>query len=559
LIFSGGTEIPVPEMPFLPGLTFKYKDKMVDQGKKQIIYTFAVIPSKPGSYVIGPLFTVNETELFRSNKVSLKVDRAYRPERISESTKNDSAGGSEKGLSGHIFTRMEIPDREVYVNEQIQLILKVYSDWLDVEELQIVETRSEGDLISTSFKKERSFFEENEGVKYIVLEYSKTIFSPFAGEITIPSFEVRFKIVRPEGNGNSSFLNDNSSFYEDYLGRKKDKREVLKTPVSKIKVSELPGTGPPGFKGALGDFNVSIKIDRMKFHKDRILEFITKITGEGNYNTVFAPELVSSEGVSIYSVEDHREEESIEFRQSVKLIKKNLKNIPALRFVFFSPSKKIYEIVEKGPFNIVPGTAVIDEIEKGKRSYNISGENEESWITVLKDDIGRIYGESYGIFSLNLVIVMFGLLLMMFGFGIYRYRLFWIMASNDPGAVFRRVSGISKKVLSRIRYLYKKGKSDEFCDALFQGLQDYFAELMGFSPGNITESAVKAFLKDNFELETLSAKINEIFFFCYRGKFSNINVDKNEMNKALIDTAGVFNVFNDIALELISARINGNR
>ncbi len=554
LVFSGTKDIPPPELPFMPDISFKYKDKIFDVAGNTLTYKFSVIPTRPGSYSIGPLITVYDGETLISNQVELKVDKIFRPKDLTGD--NNLEVNNNFDLSKHIFAKIEIPGGDVYMNEKAIIKLEVYSDWLDIEDLKIAESFKMKKLISSNFKKNKSFISEIKGVKYIVIDYIKEFFSPFPGSFSPKPFKVMFNIVMPEveNEGEMMFLNDNMSFYKKYMGRKKEKSEIIEVDPGKIKIMDLPPGKPFGFKGAVGNFNVEIEPARQdSYTEEGIYEFTTTIMGEGNYDTVSAPVFASDKGLKIYPEARRRKEKSVTFEQKVKPVDKSLKYIPALRFVFFSPEERKYKVIEKGPFEISPGISSKDKTKSVRVSGGSSEEGKSQWISSLKKDMGRIYDRKYGMISMEFAAYVLVLIVLMFLSGLYRYRSYWIKTSDDPKAIAKRAGIIGKNVLSRARYLSKKRKSEEFCETVFRGMQKYFAELMGLSPGNITESAVKGFLKDNFQLEALSEGINEVFSYCYRGKFSDAGMDKEEMENALKNTERLFNIFDDISLDLIMA------
>jgi len=551
LIFSHTKDIPPPDMPFMPGITFRYKGKEEGAFDEILIYKFAIIPSTVGTFSIGPLYTAYNGDFYVSNKIELKVDKSFETQNVPiEKVKTES-----RDLSKHVFVDMEVSADEVYVNEKVLIKLRIFSDWLDIENLKIVELLQNNDFIGAKIDKTNSFFKEIKGVKYFVIEYSKEIFSPYSGKFMLSPFEARFNIImaKKENGVYAELLNDNMNYYEKYLGKKKERKEVLKTQPIKINVLALPEKKPLGYKGAVGDFSVEIKENWSSFEINKILKFTTIVEGKGNYDTVSSPEFVSKKGIKIYPENKYKKEKSVIFEQAIKVEDAELAQIPPLRFVFFSPAKKSYELVQKGPFEL-------DVMGGGKIVESIGGiddgviEKKQDWVMVLKHSPENRSSDNYGMFPLVIIFGVFCFEILIFIVALYKYRIDWIRRSDDPKAVFLRTKYISRDLLLRAGGFYRKGKSEAFCGIIFQGLQDYFGSLLGLSSGNITESVVGRVLKETYQVESLSDGINEVFLYCYRGKFSDSTLDKSEMKRALVKTESLLKLFNEVGLEIIKTR-----
>ena len=548
------TDVVSPEMPFLPGINFKYKEKIIDQVKGTITFKYLVISSKTGDFTIGPLVTGYNGDIFKSNPVTFSVKKGeYEIVELS-----DHKLLNHEDLDKHIFIDLITPEKALYVNEKAFIKLQFYSDWLDVENIKILESFQPKEFIENNFKKVNSSFIEKEGIKYIVLEYIKEIFSPLPGELMLSPVEVRFNVVRPPKEKESDFylMNDNLGFYKQYLGRKKKKNEVLISSSKNIRIIDLPEDKPLGFNGAVGDFNVQINEDWSEFEKYRKIKYSTTILGEGNYDSIVAPVFLTEKGIKVYPENKIKKEKSFIYEQTVKVVDNELVEIPAYRFVFFSPTNNEYKVIQKGPFVLEKSGNKKSEEKPGIFDIGIIPEKQE-WISSIKHSLGKGFLKNYEIFSFVIVLILVIFEILFFSVGLYLYRKKWIMTSNNPKAIFIRTKKMSKKILSKAKALYLKGKNKEFCDIVFSGLQGYFAELLGLSASNITASAIKVYLKDSLKTDCFSFEINEIFSYCYKGKFSNLKIEQDDTKTVLEKMSSLLNDFGEIGLEIIKTRIAG--
>jgi len=434
---------------------------------------------------------------------------------------------SVQDIKERIYLVLDIPRTEVYVNEKVPVSLKLYSDWLDLEDVQVSEPLSSG-LVTTKFVRGETKIVKKDGVNYVVLEYNKWFFAPEAGEFTIEPVKVKCRVARrgKRDGKEVDLLNENEDFYNSFLGRRRHRSLELSTDPFSVKALPLPMKGrPEGFNGAVGSFTFDFKDDWSDFGSDNIVRFLTRIEGDGNYNTVRMPHIPEKDGLRLYDSRSERSDKSILFEQTIKVEPDKVGEIPVIKFVFFDPRQAKYVSFKKGPFRM----KVKKRKEEPERVAYEEKEPPEEWITRVKDSPGRFYKEG-PVFYKSGIFMFFQILPLIFlSLAIVEHRRRWILTSDSEYAVYIRASRKARLSLGLAEKLIKQGKAKEFYDLTFNMLQQYLAERFSLAPGSITEVDVDELIGSKKGLKEIAGKIKNVFADCYLARYTRLKPDKDDM------------------------------
>ncbi len=232
LVFEGVDYMPPLELPFIEGLDIKFKqgaqgtETLDGKQVKVFIYTYIIVGFAEGDYEIGPIACEYKGDLYRSNSTVLTVSKSAKRTEVDK-----TVSGEKKGISERMFLEIELPDRDIHVNEKVPVTVKFYTDWLDVSDLRIADVPSKN-YITEDYEAKPTTVVEKNGVQYAVLRFDKSFFVSVPGDFVFGPVKARFYITKAQGD----LLNQNEAFYNEYLGRKRRKEVTLEKGPFDIKV-----------------------------------------------------------------------------------------------------------------------------------------------------------------------------------------------------------------------------------------------------------------------------------------------------------------------------------
>lgn len=149
-------------------------------------------------------------------------------------------------VSDHIYLELELPKNNVVVNEELLFSVKLFSDWLDLENISLQQKPSEN-LIVRKFSDKIISNTEKNGVKYVILEYKSSLCAVIPGTYQLNPVEATLEVVMPEEETGprAELLNDNKEFYDKFIGSARSRTLALKTPAFTLIANEIPAENRP--------------------------------------------------------------------------------------------------------------------------------------------------------------------------------------------------------------------------------------------------------------------------------------------------------------------------
>lgn len=180
-------------------------------------------------------------------------------------------------ISKHIYLVIEVPKKDIHVNEEIPIKVMLFTDWLDIENISLQQKASK-DLIVRKFSDKTISNIDKEGVKYIVLEYKSSLVAVTPGTYTLNPVEATMEVVIPDKSASVAVppLNENTWFYEKFVGPSGSRKITLETQPFVFNASEAPVKEKPREQeklamvpqktsyGPLGRYN-------MRFYRNKML------------------------------------------------------------------------------------------------------------------------------------------------------------------------------------------------------------------------------------------------------------------------------------------------
>jgi hypothetical protein len=153
-----------------------------------------------------------------------------------------------------------------------------------------------------------------------------------------------------------------------------------------LRIQALPEAGKPhDFSGAVGKFTLSAQLSSLTAQPGDILTLSTTVQGEGDLRPAMAPVPRTAGGFKIYPLKELAREMSLLRTEQIFIPQgTNAVEIAEIRFSYFNPETRTFEVAKAGPFKIrfvekspqpvATGVRVIETGSSHSRSATVTGQ-----------------------------------------------------------------------------------------------------------------------------------------------------------------------------------------
>ncbi len=348
-----GNNVSEPEIPYLDGLnivgssTSSQISIINGNTSSSKVYQYRLQPARPGDVTIAPINVVIDGQTFSTEPIAIHIEQG------TGAAQSQNLGGAAPAadpnhsievsteLNGQdLFVEAVIDNPTPYQGEAIDYTFRFY---------QAVNLFRDPNYQPPSFT---GFWTDGEPFQ--------TDYTVDAAGRTYRVSEVHHTII-PTANGTTAIdpttLNIPGSLFEQ--------DRILQTRPVDVNVQAWPQGAPADFKGAVGKFNISAKVDasETKVNEPVTLEVI--LSGTGNINTVGDP--IWTEGDEWRTFEQKADTQSS--KQDGKIVGQKVYErmliptqegqltIPPISYSYFDPETAVYETISTGSLtiNVLPG------------------------------------------------------------------------------------------------------------------------------------------------------------------------------------------------------------
>jgi hypothetical protein len=355
-IQSAGGAVSEPELPYLDGLniigssTSSQISIINGVTSSSKIYQFRLQPVRPGDVTIDPISVTIDGQTYSTDPILIRVSQgsgAAQSQGLGQAAPAPDAAHTVEvsdELNGQdLFVEAVVDNPTPYQGEIIDYTFRFY---------QAVNLFRDPNYQPPSFT---GFWTDGEPYQ--------TDYTVEAGGRTYRVSEVHHTLI-PTANGNVTIepttLNIPGSLFE--------RDRVLQTRPVEVAVQPWPQGAPADFKGAVGKFAISAKVDVTETKVNEPVTLEVALTGEGNIDTAGDP--VWTEGDEWRSFEEQSTTTST--KQDGKIVGQKVYErllipteagqltIPAISYSYFNPETAVYETTSSEPImiNVQPGAAV---------------------------------------------------------------------------------------------------------------------------------------------------------------------------------------------------------
>ncbi|MCK5451762.1 MAG: BatD family protein, partial [Candidatus Omnitrophica bacterium] len=294
-----------------------------------------------------------------------------------------------------------------------------------------------------------------------------------------------------------------------------------------VTILPFPSEGKPlGFQGAVGDFNLDVYVKQFKVKVGDPITVRMSVTGDGNLDTVTAPEVGFIDDFKTYEPQIDRQENKKVYEQIFIPKNNQVSEIPVISFSFFNPDTEKYETTRKGPFPI----EVIERpvSEQGVKMVSIAGLEQTLYpqeklgedVIYVKEDIGDIRPKGALLFKnkIFLAIQMIPLIVFIIFYMLHQKR--ERMHKDETYARFMKAPRRARKGIAKAKTYFEKGEVGLFYDTVFSTLQNYLSGRLHLPIGNVTIQEIEGKLKGAADNEVLNL-LKNVFSACEMARYAS--------------------------------------
>ncbi|KJR43040.1 BatD protein [Candidatus Magnetoovum chiemensis] len=541
LAIEGTQNVSPIELPQIVGLTTRYigpqRRMTIMQGNmsSSITHVYSLTPIKEGDYKIGPFSIEYNGKTYTSNEITITAGKTAKN---NAQQQNSDVQGTDNELALLI-----IPEKtEVYLNEVIPVKIKLMISDVIVNDIEYPVINSEGISIG-EFKKPRQSKEVYKGKAYDTVEFETTMFATKHDEALLgPATLKASVIVRTRRSNRMDPLFDDD-FFNSFFNSQTSRPIELTSKAIHIKALPMPKEGQPeNFKTAVGSFfNFDVKVNPSEVKVGDPVTLTMEITGEGNFNTLNAPEITNNGNFKIYDPQIKTQPNRKTIEQALLPQNDNIKEIPPISFTYFDPKQKQYKTITKGPFPL--------KVTKGQKQeqaqiFNANPAKSETQakpkeqlgrdIIYIKDSIGNAAKTGSVLYKNPVfwIIQIIPLLIYITLLQVHKQR--ERLRYDVKYARTLKAPKIAKAGIKNAAKLLESNNSREFYNAIFKTLQEYLGNKLHLTAGGITFEMISSQLKEeNISDDTINNCLKDLFQSCDMARYAQKGYDKTEMSKTL--------------------------
>lgn len=362
IVIEGETRsLPSPELPVMSGFrtysSSRSQNISIVNGEifASTTFRYILVPQQIGKLTIEPVQIAYKGKIYETDPIEIEVT-AGTGRRAAPAAQPPSTAGEESGGNKKLFIQTYVDKLRPYVNEQVTLTFAFYRS-IDLFENPEYEPPTTVGFWSEDMPPQNQYFKTINGRTYQATEIKTALFPTTTGDLTISP--ARLKVTVPQ-QSEDVFSMDPFDIFKSgpWTSVGKGKIVVLATQPIVIQGQPLPDEGKPdGFKGNIGEYRLSVKVDRTQVDANQPVTITTEVSGKGNIKTITSPVITLPQGFKEYEgggsediSKDHYTVQGKKVFEKVIIPTISGKlEIPPVQYAFFNPSEKKYEILESEP------------------------------------------------------------------------------------------------------------------------------------------------------------------------------------------------------------------
>jgi hypothetical protein len=373
---SGATDANVPENINVDGLTITYSgpssQTSVSFGtgfgsgshiQRSVIETYSVVANRAGNFVIPAQQVEVNGNTYTTQQVSLKVGGGGGTASGGGGATDDQ--GTQDDSGGKLFwAEIVLPKTAAYIGEAIPFEVRLYVDARVRAALEETpEITADGCTVEKTTKGEQSQVTRN-GRDYDMVTFKSAVTPAKTGTLKLGPATVLAQAElpmrrprRPQQGGPFDDPFFQNPFFDDAFRMMSPPQQItIRGEPVEITALPLPTAGmPASFAGAVGNYSMTTSIKPSMVEAGDPITVTAKISGQGNFDKVTAPQVTDPDGWRIYPPSGKFEQDDdigisgAKTFEMAAIPQTKKAASPAMEWSYFDPIKEQYvTLTEKG-------------------------------------------------------------------------------------------------------------------------------------------------------------------------------------------------------------------
>jgi len=376
IVVEGARNAEVPRDIGVEGLQARYIGQSMEfqmvnfRVSTSSSYTYMIVPLRTGNFTIPPLDVKVDDQTFRTQPISLTVYDPGNDQQSSSpaplSTPTPTAPG-DTHLATDAQTRrlafgvLVVPKTQIYVGEVVPVEIRYYfHPDLPVQSFDSVPSLIGDDFVVKGDTKPRQGSQIIHGVRYLVVTFRNSIRPLKAGELKLPATSISCRVLvqarPPSGTMMDTFF---QRFLDPIPGVAQIQQMEFGSEPVVVHVKPLPEENKPdSFHGAIGQFSLNMDVSPRDPSPGDPITLRGVISGEGNFDEMGTPDLVSKEGWQFYppsskfAISDDNGCAGKKTFEWMLIPKEKKSHTPALEFSYFDTAQNKYVTLHGRPLSV---------------------------------------------------------------------------------------------------------------------------------------------------------------------------------------------------------------
>ena len=500
---KGAQNVTAPALGNIDGFDVQYLGPSTQvsiingQVSASVQHRYSLVPMRQGHFTLGPFTVDYQGQQYQTAAVAVDIGAAAPPPAATQQPQA-APGQAAKGTGAgqQLRVTLSVPRSEVYLHEQIPIDVRLYVGNVRVADLQYPTLPGDG-LSIDKFPEPSQQRQDVDGQIFQVVRFQTTVIPLRAGTLMLGPASVRLNVLTRRRGGSFGDPFFDQFFQNDPFAERRP-TDVRSDPVT-LTVLPLPEEGKPaGFSGAVGHFNMQVTASPTELNAGDPITLRMNLTGSGSLADAQPPALTNADSFRTYEPRAGKlEGAGRSFEQVLIPNDANVHTIPPVRFSYFDPEARRYQVLESQPIALVvrpPQSAPRAEVVTGAGPAARPAPEEKLGhdIVYIKDDPGRLAAPADAWYRSLPFLLWQPMPLLLFAAAVWYDRRRQRLTGDVRYARFTRAGKQAKRALAAAEHALATGNRPQFYDALSRTMQEYLAAKLDLPPGAIDADAVAA-------------------------------------------------------------------